>query len=90
MLLQKNPKHFIKYPVLMLEPSKKKILFIFKAWKKPRSLEEGDVSSVNQKNKFIISITILKDKVAILDELMGDQNNLKRGVMVGQNSRIKT
>jgi hypothetical protein len=32
----------------------------------------------------------LKDKVAILDELMGDQNHLKRGVMVGQNSRIKT
>ena len=72
------------------QPSKKKISFIFLALKKPRLRGEGEVRLVIQKIKFIISKTILKDKVAILDELMGDQNHLKRGVMVGQNSRIKT
>ena len=46
----------------MLQLSKKKISFIFIAWKKPRSLEEGDVRLVNRMNKFINSKSIWNDK----------------------------
>jgi hypothetical protein len=63
----------------MSQPSKKKISFIIKAWKKPWQVrKKRDVRHVNQRSNFIISKTILNDKVAVLDKLMGDQNYQKR------------
>jgi hypothetical protein len=40
-------------PVNMLQPLKRKPSFIFKAWKKPKLLEEEGVRLVNRMNKFI-------------------------------------
>jgi len=66
MLLPKNPRFSIKWPVSTLQTSKKKISFIIIDLKRPKLQEEEGVRLVIRRSNFVISKTKSKRKLLYL------------------------